>query len=211
MSTSNLSCATNTRFAAPSTNRPIPSANKPPSYSAFNSFALSTGTSHYVGDAQYKTQHPNALCVTSSPGSNLPEKCMMAFNEQTGGQSTCSYSKGYMVNADSVIGGKIPSCATTKDPKAVCIPANTTAVLCDPDTLQVGLNVGPNMGSQGNQQMVPQYIAVPTSEYTNDVLNSYGTCISPDPKATTDKFGYVKTSNFQHGQYSFSGRLGAGF
>lgn len=171
--------------------RPLPTAGEPRSFNIFGFSDIATASSHFAGDPGYKKSHPNALCVTSRPGSTLPEKCMMAYDEQTSGAGPCSYNKSYMINADEVGNQNIPSCDSVSDPKAICVPKGTTSVLCDPDQMKVGLNVG-----GGSFQLEPVYIAVPTSEYNQDVLNDFGTCKSPNPKAASDPHGYMKTTNF---------------
>lgn len=169
--------------------RVLPSASMPRSFSAHNTSDIANASTHFSGDAKYKIDHPNALCVTSVATSNLNELCTLAFEQNQNGDSVCAWRGNYVVSIDdeNIPAGGIKECGKTKNSDEICVPKGTVAFPC-------GVTTGVNVGG-GNYSMTPTFIAIPKSQ-ADLLLNGYGNCYSANPHNADKKYGYVKTSNF---------------
>lgn len=170
----------------------LPSNTRPGAFSAHASTATAVAASQFRGDATLKQSHPNSLCVTFVPSQSFGELCQAAYLQNTMGDNDCSYNKTYMVNANNSNiphDGVIKECQNVSDPTEVCVPKGTVAVACNPDMINVGLNVG-----GGNFQLEPSYIAAPKS-VVDLITQKYDSCYAPHPSEHTQKYAYTKTSS----------------
>lgn len=169
-------------------------------FSAQNSTNIANAATQFAGDASYRNSHPNAICPTSQYSTNLGALCSLAFDQNTNGASTCSWNGAYLIPMDDKnipADGKIRECSETTDPKEVCTPKGTVALLCSPD--EIGLNVG-----GGKYQLNPSYIAVPKS-LADQLAGHYGDCYSGDVPVESKSFSYVRTSRAAP---AFTGQIG---
>lgn len=169
----------------------LPPTTQPGAFSAHAASATAVGASQFHGDAELKRNNPNALCVTYGSAASFGELCQNAYTQQTMGDNDCSYNQSYLIpttNSHIPSDGVIRECGKTRNPQDVCVPKGTVAIACNPDQLNVGLNVG-----GGSFQLEPSYIAVPKS--TVDLIaEQYTSCYNPKPEDSGKKFAYVKTS-----------------
>ena len=170
----------------------LPPTTQSGAFSAHAASATAVGASQFSGDAGLRETNPNALCVTGGLASSYAELCQLAFIQQTMGDKDCSYNDTYLVPmTDSNIpsDGVIRECSQALNSKDVCIPVNTKLIACNPDSLNVGLNVG-----GGNFQLQPSYIAVPEST-ARFIAEKYASCYGPKIDDSEKKYAYVRTSS----------------
>lgn len=182
----------------PANARPTTVPGKPNPYFHTQHDDLSTGGAHFSGNPSYKVDHPNALCVTSRPGSILSEKCQAAFDAQQSGLTKCDWNGSHLVSvySDNLPSNNIPKqCSKTDDPNEICLPEGTIPLLC--------------MGQEeksGQGSIAPSWIAVPRSEAIHDLVDTG--CYSADPQRAKDPHAYVKTTNWQNPHSNPTKRLG---
>ena len=161
-------------------------------FDAHASTATAVAASRFRGDANLKKNNPHALCVTSrSTAVSVAELCQAAYVQNSIGDNDCSYNNSYFVNtSDKRIprDGIIKECSRQNSDE-VCTPQGTVAIACNPDLINVGLNVG-----GGSFQLEPSYIAVPKSEITH-IMQNFNNCNGPHQQsASQQRYAYVKTS-----------------
>lgn len=142
--------------------------------------------------------YPNALKVTSQPGSILSAKCTAAYNMHKDGISNGKFMVS--MYSDNLQDHKPQLCSIVSDQTGVCLPPGTIALPC--------------MGQQvdgGKYNLAPSWIAVPKSEALYDVGDGgYRGCHGQKHHDPKDKFNYVKTSNFQKPYSNYKNLLNPG-
>jgi hypothetical protein len=169
----------------------LPPTTQSGAFSAHAASATAVGASQFRGDAELKRNNPNAICVTYGTADSFGELCQNAYTQQTMGDNDCSYNQSYLVpmtSSNIPSDGVIRECGKSLNPRDVCVPKGTVAIGCNPDQMNVGLNVG-----GGSFQLEPSFIAVPKST-VNLIAEQYASCYGPKLEDSNKKYAYVKTS-----------------